>query len=75
MRIQKITSEYRNDFRAIMECEHCGATQELTTGYHDNHYHVNVIPAMCCHTCGKNRSGEVTGREDWEHVPAPDPKG
>lgn len=48
-----------NDFHATMECEHCGHTQELKTGYDDTHYHNRVIPAMTCGGCGKNRSGEV----------------
>lgn len=59
MKIKEITSEHRNDFSATMECEHCGRTQKLTTGYHDNYYHTRVIPAMNCNWCGKNRAGEV----------------
>lgn len=58
MKIKEITSEHRNDFSAIMECEHCGETHKLTTGYHDNFYHTQVIPAMKCKACGKNRAGE-----------------
>lgn len=27
MKIQKITSQHRRDFSAIMECEHCGHTE------------------------------------------------
>lgn len=57
MKIKKITWEHRNDFYAIMECEHCGNEEELKSGYHDNNYHTNVIPAMKCEKCGKNRSG------------------
>ncbi len=55
MKIKEITSEHRNDFAAIMECEHCGGTQKLTSGYHDNYYHTQVIPAMKCGKCGKKR--------------------
>jgi len=58
MKIAKMLNEYRNDFSAIMECEHCGNTQELITGYHDNFYHTKVIPAMYCKKCNKNRAGE-----------------
>lgn len=58
MFIQEITSQHRNDFRAIMECEHCEHTQKLTTGYNDGNYHNNVIPAMTCKSCGKNRVGD-----------------
>ena len=59
MKIKKITSEHRNDFSAVIECEHCGGTAKLTSGYHDNYYHAHVIPAMTCQACGKNRAGET----------------
>jgi len=59
MKIAKILSEHRNDFTAMMECEHCGATEKLTTGYHDNFYHTKVIPAMHCGACGKDRQGNL----------------
>lgn len=59
MKIKEYTDSHRNDFCAIMECEHCGSTQKLTTGYDDNYYHEHVIPAMTCKSCGKNRSGEI----------------
>lgn len=59
MKIKSIISEYRNDFNAVMECEHCGWQYTLKSGYHDNYYHTSVIPAMTCKACGKNRSGEV----------------
>jgi len=58
MKIKTITYESRNDFHAIMECEHCGAEQKNTSGYHDNYYHTQVIPGMFCKTCGRNRAGE-----------------
>lgn len=57
MRIKKYTFVMGNDFAAIMVCEHCGGTQKLTSGYHDNYYHTKVIPAMTCRKCGKNRDG------------------
>ena len=59
MKIAKMLSEHGNDFSAMMECEHCGHTAKLTSGYHDNHYHARVIPAMRCKECGKNRAGEL----------------
>jgi transcription elongation factor Elf1 len=66
MKIKQITSEYRNDFSADMECEHCGHVQQLTSGYHDNYYHTQVIPAMFCKACGLNRAGlkDLTNHED-----------
>lgn len=61
MKISKILTEHRNDFTALMECEHCGHQQRNDYGYHDNYYHTKVIPAMYCQspTCGKNRAGET----------------
>ena len=59
MKIREILSEHRSDFTATMECEHCGATQKLTSGYHDNFYHSRVIPAMTCSACGRNREGVI----------------
>lgn len=59
MKIATMLSEHGNDFSALMKCEHCGHTRTLTSGYHDNHYHRRVIPAMRCASCGKNRVGEL----------------
>ncbi len=59
MKIQKITFENRNDFCAILECEHCQATQELKSGYNDAYYHNSVLPAIKCKTCGKDRHGKI----------------
>lgn len=47
----------RFDFGAMLGCEHCDHEVELKTGYDDSNYHVNVIPAMLCKKCGKNRNG------------------
>jgi hypothetical protein len=58
MKIKQITSQHRNDFCAVMQCEHCGVEEKLTTGYNDAYYHERVIPAMHCQSCGLNRSGE-----------------
>ena len=46
MKIKKITSQSRRDFTAIMECEHCGATEINGSGYDDAFYHASVIPSM-----------------------------
>lgn len=51
MHIQKIDSQYRRDFWAIYECEHCGHT-ERGSGYDDANFHQNVIPKMKCKKCG-----------------------
>jgi len=52
MRIKEITDQHRRDFRAIYECEHCGVTRK-GSGYDDDNFHRNVIPAMPCAACGK----------------------
>lgn len=59
MKITEIMSEHGNDFSAMLECEHCSHTAKLSSGYHDNHYHTRVLPAMSCAACGKNRAGEL----------------
>lgn len=51
MRIREILSQHRRDFRAIFECEHCGA-EDQRSGYDDTNFHENVIPALCCSNCG-----------------------
>ena len=57
MKIKNILSEHSNDFTAMMECEHCGHERKLTSGYHDNYYHTQVIPNMHCESCGLDRAG------------------
>lgn len=52
MKIKKITSQHRRDFKAIYICEHCG-NEENGSGYDDANFHNNVIPKMKCHKCGK----------------------
>jgi hypothetical protein len=52
MRIKRILSQHRRDFRAIYKCEHCDAEQE-GSGYDDDNFHQNVIPKMVCAKCGK----------------------
>lgn len=52
MKIKTITSQHRRDFKAIYECEHCGAEEE-SYGYDDANFHQNVIPQMRCNSCGE----------------------
>ena len=52
MKIKKIISQHRRDFRAIFECEHCNAEYEMG-GYDDAYFHNNVIPSFECRKCGK----------------------
>ena len=52
MKIKKILSQHRRDFKAVFECEHCG-NEETMGGYDDAYYHKNVIPGFECKRCGK----------------------
>ena len=52
MRIKEILHQYRRDFTAIYECEHCGFTKK-DSGYDDAYFHGTVIPEMECPQCGK----------------------
>lgn len=73
MFIKEFLSQHRNDFTAMMECQHCGSAHKLTSGYDDDNYHLNVIPAMTCKACGRNRDGEVPEVKNdngFLHVPA-----
>lgn len=56
MRIKKIISQYRRDFQAVYECEHCGHTMK-GYGYDDDFFHNEVIPNKVCPKCGK-KAGE-----------------
>lgn len=51
MRIKTIKRQYRRDFVAIFECEHCGHETE-GSGYDDSYYHNTVVPNMKCVQCG-----------------------
>lgn len=59
VKINKITSQHRNDFWATVECEHCSVIVEKWSGYDDHHYHTHVMPKSHCKGCGKNRAGEL----------------
>lgn len=52
MHIKQITSRSRRDFFAIYACEHCGHEEKMS-GYDDDYFHRNVIPAMKCRQCEK----------------------
>jgi hypothetical protein len=59
MKIVVYRKRYRNDFSALLECEHCHTTHELTTGYDDFNYHNRVLPAMRCTNCYRDRAGNL----------------
>lgn len=54
MKIVKITYQHRRDFSAEMQCEFCGSTKTLTSGYDDHYYHSEIIPNMVCKDCEKS---------------------
>ena len=64
MRILNITSQYRNDFWADVQCEHCSETVTGWRGYDDYNYHANVMPKFHCDACGKNRAGSLKSTEE-----------
>ncbi len=55
MHIKEIKNQHRRDFYAVYVCEHCNA-EERDSGYDDDNFHRNVIPAMKCKVCGKKAS-------------------
>ena len=57
MRVKKIISQHRRDFRAVYQCEHCGHEHE-SSGYDDAYFHQNVVPAMKCGECKKTASDD-----------------
>lgn len=52
MKIERILSQIRRDFRAIFMCEHC-RKEEIRSGYDDEYFHMKVIPEMICKNCSK----------------------
>ena len=71
MKITKIISQHRRDFRAIYECQHCGHEYE-GSGYDDFHFHNIVIPNMKCPVCNKEAGEDyrplTTKYQDWQTV-------
>lgn len=59
MKIIKSYSFHRRDFRADMECQHCGHVEKNVSCYDDSYFHQQVIPNMVCKQCGK-KGEEVT---------------
>jgi len=55
MKIERIVSQSRRDFKAIYVCEHCGFKYE-GNGYDDSYFHNTVIPEMKCKQCNKSAS-------------------
>ena len=56
MHIKKRFDQYRRDFMAVYACFWCG--YEFTgSGYDDDNFHSNVIPAWPCSQCGQKGGG------------------
>lgn len=68
MKIKKIISQHRRDFKAIYVCEHC-SNEEEHSGYDDIYFHSNVIPKMMCSKCKKSAS------EDYKPLTTKYPEG
>lgn len=61
MNVERVTWRHRNDFSAVMRCEHCNHTQEDRGMYADDFYIEQVIPARhYCGACGLNSLGELS---------------
>ncbi|SCB51764.1 hypothetical protein GA0061099_102142 [Bradyrhizobium yuanmingense] len=60
MKIQTLTDQLRNDLYGTLVCEHCEHSQKFV-GYDDANWHNNVLPAIKCSTCLRDRSGEIKG--------------
>ncbi len=58
MTIKNITYRYRNDFKAVFQCDKCGYEYEAW-GYSDANYYDNVLPNAICPKCGLNAQGET----------------
>ena len=56
MQIKKITTQIRNDIYGVLKCEHYGHEVQFT-GYDDEYWHNNVLPAKECPEC-KKKSNE-----------------
>ena len=52
MHIKKKLNQYRRDFQAVYQCEHCDHEVE-SYGYDDAYFHQDVVSAMECPECGK----------------------
>ena len=68
MRIKEILRQYRRDFTAVYQCEHCGY-EEKSSGYDDANFHNNVIPNMKCKKCG------MTAKENYRPLAPKYPEG
>lgn len=67
MRVREVTWRQRNDYSALMECEHCDHAQKHGGLYADMFFATRVIPSLFyCEKCGLNSLGEK--RREPEHV-------
>ena len=53
MKIIRRFNQHRRDFRADMQCEHCGTVRLDVSCYDDDFFHRKVIPDMACSDCGE----------------------
>ncbi len=62
MRILKMISRNRRDFRAIFVCDDCGHQVEKA-GYDDTFFHTKVIPSWLCPECNKKAGDDYVAQE------------
>lgn len=67
MHIKKKLSQYRRDFTALYECEHCGH-EKKGDGYDDAYFHEHVIPGMPCPGCGMTATAPTSSPDVPAHV-------
>jgi transcription elongation factor Elf1 len=59
MRVHEITWRMRNDYAAILQCEHCEHQQRSGGLYADHYFSTQVIPNnFYCGKCGLNSLGK-----------------
>tara|TARA_B110000285_G_scaffold108418_1_gene123088 strand:+ start:321 stop:509 length:189 start_codon:yes stop_codon:yes gene_type:complete len=52
MKIKDIKRKHDKDFKAVYECETCGAT-EVGYGYDEAAYYTDILPNLECLSCGE----------------------
>jgi transcription elongation factor Elf1 len=56
MKLTKIISQHRRDFKGEYKCEFCNHTEidKNMDSYDDNYFHQEVTPKMKCKSCGES---------------------
>ena len=59
MKITRVIHPYIVNFTAVLECETCGHTGEVTSEWGDKFFRESCVPAITCMICGCDASGQV----------------